>query len=165
MDQRNVDVINDDFRGHYRFLSNFYESPFTLPDGNVARTVEHAFQAYKARHQDDYLAILAAATPGEAKRLGRRAAIHPDWDVTRVDVMRRLLALKFAEGTVLARRLTGTGDAFIVEGNTWHDRFWGVCHCAQCRGAGDNQLGRLLLARRDELRVLERAAREPEPDE
>ena len=63
------------------------------------------------------------------------------------EVMRGLLARKFAPGTELAARLLATGDAQLVEGNTWGDRFWGVC-----RGQGRNQLGQLLMERRDQLR-------------
>lgn len=45
--------------------------------------------------------------------------------------------------------LVGTGDAMLVEGNTWGDKFWGVC-----RGEGENQLGKLLMERRAFLAAL-----------
>ena len=86
-----------------------------------------------------------APRPGDAKRLGRQVALRPGWDDLRVEVMRGLLARKFAPGTDLAPRLLATGDAQLVEGNTWGDRFWGVC-----RGQGRNQLGQLLMERRDQ---------------
>jgi predicted NAD-dependent protein-ADP-ribosyltransferase YbiA (DUF1768 family) len=41
-----------------------------------------------------------------------------------------------------------TGDAELVEGNTWNDRFWGVC-----RGKGRNELGRILMRVRTGLTV------------
>lgn len=52
--------------------------------------------------------------------------------------MRALLMVKFAPATELAERLLATGDAQLVEGNTWGDTFWGVCD-----GVGENHLGRL----------------------
>lgn len=147
------------FTDEYAFLSNFFESPITLPSGYRARTVEHAFQAAKIAPASPLAAqtahwILSAETPGQAKRRGHNVRpLRADWDDVRVDVMRELLALKFAEGSALAAALVYTGDAPLVEGNTWHDRFWGRCFCVAfaCNGAGRNQLGLLLMERRDAL--------------
>jgi predicted NAD-dependent protein-ADP-ribosyltransferase YbiA (DUF1768 family) len=55
---------------------------------------------------------------------------------------------KFASGTRLAGLLVATGDATIVEGNTWGDAYWGVCG-----GVGKNRLGELLMAKRSRLLV------------
>lgn len=49
----------------------------------------------------------------------------------------------------LREKLLATGDAELVEGNTWGDRFWGVCN-----GVGQNWLGRLLMQVRDEIKVM-----------
>ena len=57
--------------------------------------------------------------------------------------MRDLLAQKFAVHTQLAQMLLLTGDALLVEGNTWNDTFWGVC-----AGVGHNNLGLLLMQQR-----------------
>lgn len=147
--RRAVSMINQiaTFDGEFRFLSNFYHSPFTTRRGQLVQTVEHAFQAAKTLNVDEQAAILAATTPGEAKRLGRRATMRPDWDTLRLRVMAELLRLKFAEGTPLATKLLETRYAELVEGNTWGDRFWGVCD-----GVGENHLGHLLMQRRYELR-------------
>ena len=51
--------VIESFAGEYHFLSNFYEAPITLPDGLVAKTVEHAFQAYKSRWSEEYMMGLA----------------------------------------------------------------------------------------------------------
>ena len=51
------------------------------------------------------------------------------------------------------QRLLDTGDRELIEGNTWGDRFWGVC-----RGEGENKLGRILMRVRDELRAAEQGA-------
>jgi hypothetical protein len=65
-----------------------------------------------------------------------------------------LLMQKFTRHPQLARELVGTGDAELVEGNTWGDEFWGVCN-----GRGSNQLGRLLMEVRALLRSLEASDR------
>jgi ribA/ribD-fused uncharacterized protein len=140
-----VPVI-DAFTGPYFFLSNFAESPVEF-EGALYPTVEHAFAAAKTLDPTERELIRLAERPGEAKRLGRQVALRPGWDDLRVEVMRGLLARKFAPGSELAARLLATGDAQLVEGNTWGDRFWGVC-----RGQGRNQLGQLLMELRDQLR-------------
>lgn len=39
-----------------------------------------------------------------------------------------------------------TGNAELIEGNTWNDTFWGVCN-----GEGENNLGKLLMKVRTNL--------------
>ena len=149
----------------HAFLSNFFAhrmsfSPrdLALP-GDVAEalpgvlhavTLEHAYQAAKAQSAQDVLAILAAETPGRAKRMGRKITCRPRWETTRLAVMKRLLSIKFS-GLELASLLLETGDQAFVEGNEWHDNFWGECQCARCAGRGENWLGRLLMLVRAEI--------------
>jgi ribA/ribD-fused uncharacterized protein len=139
-------AVIDSFRDHYWFLSNFYPSEVELED-DLYPSVEHAFQAAKTYNQDERNAIRGAKTPAEAKKLSRLLSLPSDWNTRRVQVMRDLLRQKFSKGTVLARRLLETGDEELVEGNTWGDRFWGVCN-----GVGFNQLGKLLMEIREELK-------------
>ena len=110
--------------------------------------VEHAFAAAKTLDPAERELIRLAERPGDAKRLGRQIALRPGWDDMRVEVMRTLLARKFAPGSELAARLLATMDAELIEGNTWGDRFWG-----KVRGQGRNQLGQLLMERRAQLRA------------
>lgn len=145
----------DRFTGEYRFLSNFYEGPFPVMwEGFACRTAEHAYQCAKAAQPGVREMIALAATPGQAKRAGRNIELRSDWEEIKLDVMRRVLAVKFESGTDLADRLLATGDRLLVEGNTWNDRFWGVC-----KEQGRNWLGHLLMARRAELRATEALAR------
>lgn len=137
--------VIDDFRGPHRFLSNFW------PDGPW--TLEHLFQAAKTDDRAARAAILSAATPGLAKRLGRAAPLRPTWDREKDTVMFSLLMAKFEPGTSLANQLLGTGNALLIEGNTWGDTYWGVCN-----GEGANNLGKMLMELRRTLRKMDRTA-------
>ena len=129
----------------YAFLSNFHPSTIVV-DGHKYATVEHAYQAHKTLNEGSRELIRSAADPAAAKKLGRGVEMRPDWDAVKVDLMRQFVRKKF-ESPFLAHALLGTGDANLVYGNTWNDRFWGVC-----RGAGHNWLGRILMEVRDEIR-------------
>jgi len=142
----------DSFSGDYAFLSNFYPSPIPVPIDETeltfynAPTIEHYFQYMKTLSDEEGHEILAASTPGEAKRLGRKAQLRPDWEEVKVQVMRDALRLKF-NTPQMKSKLLSTGDHFLVEGNHWNDTFWGVCN-----GKGRNMLGFLLMEIREELK-------------
>jgi hypothetical protein len=140
------------FRGEYSFLSNFYSMPVEVR-GETYPTVEHAFQASKTNVEADRVMIQYASTPADAKRIGRRVTIKPGWDAIRVNIMHRILEVKFRKGTEEARKLLATGNRDLVEGNTWGDRFWGQCPV----GKGSNVLGVLLMRIRKGLRNGEQA--------
>jgi ribA/ribD-fused uncharacterized protein len=142
------------FTGHHAFLSNFHHSPISMSlglAGLVFPTAEHAFQAAKAVRpgqfgQPDLIAIRDAATPREAKRLGRRVELRPGWDQMKKRVMLVVVLAKFEQHHDLAEALAGTGSLPLIEGNTWHDDYWGNCHCgrAECAQMGGNWLGQIL---------------------
>lgn len=138
-----TDTINE-FKGKHRFLSNF--------GGTLPITSEHLFQAMKAREWESMLYVLAAPTPGEAKRRGRQIECREDWDEIKEDVMWCVIQVKFAPGTEYAKQLLDTGDADLVEGNWWGDSFWGFDLKS---GAGRNELGKDLMEWREQLREIE----------
>ena len=137
--------VIDRFDGPYRFLSNFAR----LPDGS---TLEHYYQAEKTLSTRGALWVMTAATPAEAKKRGRQVPIRTDWEEVKNSVMLRLLRTKFAAEPTRSM-LLATGDAQLVEGNTWHDQYWGSCTCPMhARVAGENWLGKLLMQVREEMR-------------
>jgi ribA/ribD-fused uncharacterized protein len=143
------------FSGAYTFLSNFYASPVLLRcldifDEDSYPTVEHAFQAAKSREPAVREDVRTSYTPGRAKRLGRVLSLRSDWDTIKFEVMESLLRQKFAPHR-LGGALLRTGDVELVEGNTWHDRIWGVCICERCRSTGQNELGKLLMKIRKDM--------------
>lgn len=135
----------DSFTGPYRFLSNFFPCPISY-QAILYNSVEHAYQAAKTRDQQARIDIAGALTPGIAKRMGRLVKLRPDWDLVKLDVMKELLLKKFSHGS-LRQLLLDTGNAELVEGNGWGDRFWG-----RVAGQGHNHLGRLLMEVREEVR-------------
>jgi len=142
-----TDAITE-FSGDARFLSNFYEAP-TVYEGVLYRTSEHAFQAAKTTDAQERKAVRDCKTAGESKKMGRKITLRPGWDGMRVQVMRDVLRSKFTsvQNEHLKERLLETGDAELIEGNTWGDREWG-----QVNGQGKNLLGKLLMELREELR-------------
>ena len=149
------DRVIDSFTGPYRFLSNFYQSPLRvtrIDEPGVWRqyaTVEHAYQALKAKRIGEHDRVWLSPSPKDARRIGRTIVMRDDWDRIKIEVMRQLVFVKFVQGQHdLLDRLLATGDARLVEGNTWGDRFWGVCN-----GVGENHLGHALMDVRRKLRA------------
>jgi ribA/ribD-fused uncharacterized protein len=146
------EIVIDKFEGEFAFLSNFSRSPIEVTYGVfdhplVADTVEHAYQASKTLNLGDMLAILACDTPGQAKRMGQKVKLRPNWEDVKVPMMMQLLRLKFANPT-LREKLIATGNATLIEGNNWGDTFWG-----QVNGEGRNVLGMALMLIRLEVQI------------
>lgn len=146
----------DSFEGKNRFLSNFYlhriEVLWAHDDGELrtyyAPSNEHGYQALKATNFNDFFKIINCATPGEAKRLGKRIPLRQDWEAAKLPVMRSLCRKKF-DINPLMTALLDTGDAELIEGNWWGDTYWGVC-----KGVGENHLGKILMQIRKELKLM-----------
>lgn len=147
-----VALVDDDrtirrMAGEHSFLNSFHPACVHL-DGEAYPTVENAFQAAKTLDPSARAPFRTCAA-SEAKRLGTRLALRPDWEAVKVAVMSALVAEKFAEPGLRAR-LRATAPRALVEGNWWHDNFWGSCHCARCGARGMNHLGRILMTLRDD---------------
>lgn len=141
-------AVIDHFRGDFGFLSNFHEASIWVDNERYA-SVEHAYQAAKAGDEVSKKMIREAKSPAVAKRLGQACQLPFDWDTKKIEVMRRLVREKF-KNPLLRAMLLATEDAQLVEGNTWNDRFWGVC-----RGGGQNWLGKILMEIRVECKTEE----------
>lgn len=149
------------FEGRYAFLSNFHPSPVYIMVGArwvKCATVEHAYQASKTLHPDTRFTVATADTPGAAKQLGRIIKRVGYWDDVKTIIMLELLRQKFSRSPLRAR-LKNTHDMHLIEGNHWHDNFWGVCECDFCRDAHTetrteplNMLGKLLMRVRKDVR-------------
>lgn len=140
------------FHGEHDYLSNFYPCVITW-DGVDYSTVEHAFQAAKTDDPDQRYQVQIAPTPAQAKRVGRRVSLRPDWETVKFSIMEDLVRQKFTRHPEFATKLLETGDANLIEGNTWNDRTYGVVwNAKEKQWIGKNFLGRTLMKVRDELR-------------
>ena len=145
-------MVIKSFRGEHRFLSNFYQFPFEY-EGLTYPNSEAAFQAQKCIDPADRVKYTQIKNPLRAKQMGKREQLRPDWGEVSYDIMDAVLYQKFAVPE-LAQLLLATGDAYLVEGNHWHDNRWGNCTCDKCRDKeGQNWLGKILMGIRDELRA------------
>lgn len=133
-------------------LSNFYVEA----DGTH---VEGEFQAAKAGLKGLSMLRLrmkfCTYSPGAAKKLGRKLPLRSDWEKVKDGIMRDFVLRKFSDDPECWKWLDGTGNLLIIEGNHWHDNYWGACDCDKCtplKGKRKNKLGFILMDVRDELR-------------
>ena len=145
----NIKII-DNFRGEYAFLSNFAPCIIKIEKcGLTFTSAEAAFQAAKCSEFADKIRF-EKLSPNEAKKLGRKVTMRPDWDEPinfRLTMMEKILRIKFSDkNPKLKQKLIDTGDALLIEKNTWGDTFWGVCN-----GIGQNHLGKILMKIREDL--------------
>lgn len=136
-------MVVEKFFGKYRFLSNFWPCN-VIYDGVEYPSTEHAYQAAKTLDKDVREKIRIAKT-ADAKKLGQTVKIRDDWEQVKVLIMWSLIDQKFNDEE-LSRKLAETGSDMLIEGNTWGDRYWGVCN-----GEGQNILGQLLMIKRNLL--------------
>ena len=142
-----------DFRGEYRWLSNFGHSPIHMTNPFLgyelkADTVEHAYQAYKTIVIEEREWVLKSRTPAIARRRGQKVTLRKEWDSFRIMYMSALVKAKFTQNKELAAKLLSTDNHHLVEvSDGWGDKFWGVCE-----GRGLNHLGRILMNVREEIK-------------
>ena len=134
------------FNGEFRWLSNFWPVSITHADGITYPSSEHAYMASKTLDMSIRREVATLKTAGDAKRFGRKIKLRADWEEVKRNEMLSVLRLKFQD-PLLRIKLINTGDARLIEGNTWGDTYWGVCN-----GQGQNVLGQLLMLVRDEIR-------------
>ena len=135
----------DCFDGKYAFLSNFYSSPINY-NGLEYLNNEAAFQAQKTLDENTRKEF-TFLSPNLAKRKGRRVALRPDWENVKDSIMYDICLEKFTSNKKLLGLLLETKDEEIVEGNYWHDNYWGNCTCDKCglHIKGKNKLGEILM--------------------
>ncbi len=134
---------------YYEFTNFFTGAAFILDDSEWP-TTEHYFQAQKFVGTPYVRKIRNAFGPRDAFELSRYPASshwrRSDWEVVKMDVMRKALFAKFTLHTFLKNKLLETGKRELVERSP-HDSYWGDGG----DGTGENHLGRLLMELRAKL--------------
>lgn len=110
-------------------FSQWFAAPFVV-DGDRYATAEHFMMAAKARLFSDTAAesrIMAAASPGAAKAIGREVQGFAEevWVEHRFDVAVEGNLAKFSQNARLGEFLRGTAQRVLVEASPV-DRIWGV---------------------------------------
>jgi ribA/ribD-fused uncharacterized protein len=90
--------------------------------------------------------VFTELSPSSAKYLGRHVELRSDWEDVKDNIMYEIVYNKFSNNLDLRNSLHNTGDAELIEGNWWNDKYWGMSN-----GEGQNKLGKILMRVRDEL--------------
>jgi hypothetical protein len=124
-----------------------YIAPFGI-DLDDARwpTVEHFYQAQK--FSDPQLRKKSKAIIAKNLADHNKAAIRPEWDAVKDEVMYRAVRRKFELHAPLRDLLFATGDEDIAE-SAANDYYWGIGR----EGTGQNRLGKIVERIRAELRA------------
>ena len=152
----------DESKGAFRRLSNMSSDTVEI-NGEVYPTVEHYFQAMKAREfgdEESYKRIISAKTPKAAKALGKKVKGYNQdkWDEVRYSHMALGVRTKFVQHEEARRKLEETGDRPIGFADA-RNTYWGIGtadttekskHPEKWRGL--NMLGKLLVKLRDEFK-------------
>lgn len=155
------------FKDEWADFSNFAPCGFTH-NGVFYASVENFYMYYKFSigdmlsvpntHAlgDDKILVDArnyVATCRNPKKWGRKAKLPWNWEVIKLEAMLIGLEYKFKQNPFYKKLLLSTGNRDLIEGNYWHDNFWGDCTCAKCEHIpGENMLGKMLMTIRKELR-------------
>ncbi len=152
----------DKFDGRFRFLSNFF--PCEIENQGIKYpSNENFYVAMKINDaqlingtqltvNDAREYVASIKNPGEVKRFGRIIKVRKDWEDVRLKVMEYGVRQKFTKHKNLGDLLLSTGNEELIEGNWWHDNFFGSCTCDKCGNVGSNHLGKILMKVRDEIR-------------
>jgi hypothetical protein len=139
-----------EFKGEFRWLSNFSEVPVIL-GGVKYPSVEHAYQS--AKSEVESWKEFCAETPeaGKVKNASKGISVISTWKRINLEIMKDLLIQKYNQEPYKSK-LIATGKEEIQEGNLWGDDFWGI---DLKTGTGKNILGQMIMEIRDELKEKE----------
>ena len=133
------------FEGKYGFLSPYHHSMITVDDLRYRDSVSAFLSMLCARREEKKLLSQMSGT--QAVQFWQDAAKPEIWEKLRENAMLTVQRLKFQQHPDLATRLAATGEANLIYGSD--DLFWGE-DLYRCEG--ENRLGRILMAIRDEIK-------------
>ncbi len=137
------------FRDEHSWLSNMADCEIKYGD-LVFKSTEAFYQAMKTTDKD-IRALFTKYDGQTSKREGRKLSLRSDWEIVKDDVMKFALSKKFSKEPFKSLLLS-TGDVDIIEGNYWHDNYFGSCSCAKCGNRGLNKLGKMIMEIRNNLK-------------
>jgi ribA/ribD-fused uncharacterized protein len=153
----------DESKGPHRNLSNMSAHPIEI-EGVKYPTVEHYFQAMKAKEFDDqevFDKIVKSKTPKAAKALGKKVKkfVTEVWDAKRDLIMETGLRAKFVQHPELRKELMATEDKLIGEADP-RNTYWGIGTSMDLEKSktpskwrGQNKLGKMLMTLRSDFKA------------
>lgn len=136
------------FSGDFAFLSIYYPCEIEY-EGMLFSSALHAFCAARTPDLDDKRKFTSNAEPilvaAKAEALSKTLPMRKDWMEIRNQVLDEVQTLKFSSYK-LSQRLLSTEQRLLSDDHS-RDRYLGHCH-----GKGDNQLGKVLMRLREEIR-------------
>lgn len=161
-----------EFRDQHSFYSNFHPAAITFEDAALGGVLtfpssEHFFQCYKHVDKPELFHQLRNHPMKGLKALARSAPCRPDWESmtgpgfkVKDQVMLYALVHKFYQHSDLLVKMMADKGKILIEGNWWHDNYWGDCMCTnktghhpECLHSGLNRLGFLLMYVREYLSI------------
>lgn len=144
---------NNDTFGDFSNMSSKY---IILVNGNIIRTVEALYQSMKFSNTPEIQReIIMQKSPMAVKYKARKYSklIRSDWDAIKLSVMEWCLRIKLLQNfDSFSELLLLTGSKHIVELST-NDTYWGAYLKDNEYLIGENNLGKLLMKLRDELKL------------
>ena len=158
--QSNDVVVFGGSFSEYEPFSNWGKFPVQY-EGTTFPTLEHAYMHTKCMVNGNVTAaaaVLQCAEPYQAKEIGDKVKVTENWNFARREtVMKSLFALKFSPGSALGQELLNTGKKFMAESG--RDNYYSCGLSFTNKNildrkahTGKNNLGALLMERRDSLR-------------
>jgi ribA/ribD-fused uncharacterized protein len=146
---RTVPLVIDSFVGDFAFLDNCYPCNVFF-DGLNYPSAEHAYQASKTEDPNRRLIIANLLDGATARSYGKsHLKITTEFSLRRLDIMRSILQAKFFDNIPLAKMLIETMESTLLYPARGNDLFWG---CRSKGTNGENQLGKILMAIRSQMR-------------
>lgn len=136
-------IIN--FKREHRFLSMSYPAVITY-NGIVFYTAEAAYQAQKMTSPKEQ-EKMSALGPGAARKRGQKIPLRSDWEKVKAKIMYEIQLAKFSQSPHLKEKLLSTAGKTLVNTDYDHGLYW-----AEIRGEGENNLGKILMKVREELK-------------
>ena len=152
---------SDESKGEYRNFSNMSEHRIDV-DGSTYPTVEHYFQAMKAKEFKDeevYEKLIKAKSAKAAKALGKKVKGFEKeiWDSKKDDIMQKGIKTKFVQHPELRKQLQETGERMIGEADA-RNTYWGIGTSQSSEKSkhpdkwrGQNRIGKILMDLRKEF--------------
>lgn len=152
---------SDESKGEFRYMSNDAPYPIDM-DGEKFPSVEHYYQAMKAKEFDDkevYEKVVKTKTGKAVKAVGKKVKNFAKelWDSKKDDIMRRAVRAKFVQHPELRKQLLETGDRKIGKADP-RNLYWGIGTSMESEKSkhpskwrGQNKLGKILMELRDEF--------------